>query len=42
VARNLFRYAMGHLEGNGEEGAIQQITKGFTDGGYRFKALLTP
>jgi hypothetical protein len=40
VARNVFRYAMGHLEGNGEEGAIQQITKGFADGGYRFKSLL--
>jgi hypothetical protein len=41
VARNVFRYALGHLEGNGEADAIQQITKGFSDGGYRFKALLT-
>jgi hypothetical protein len=41
VARNVFRYAMGHLEGNGEEGAIASLTKGFADGGYRFKGLLT-
>jgi hypothetical protein len=41
LARNVFRYALGHLEGGGEEGAIAQVTKGYTDGGYRFRALLT-
>ncbi len=41
LARNVFRYAMGHLEGSGEEGAIAQVTKGYSDGGYRFRALLT-
>jgi hypothetical protein len=40
IARNVFRYALGHLEGNGEEGSLQQITKSFADGGYRFRALL--
>jgi hypothetical protein len=40
MARNVFRFALGHVEGNGEEGAIQQLTKSFADGGYRFRALL--
>jgi hypothetical protein len=41
LARNVFRYALGHLEGNGEEGAIAQVTKSYADGGYRFRGLLT-
>jgi hypothetical protein len=40
VARNMFRHAMGHLEGDGEEGAVAQLAKTFADGGYKFRALL--
>ncbi|HEY0712159.1 MAG TPA: DUF1592 domain-containing protein, partial [Polyangia bacterium] len=39
LARNLYRYAVGHVENMGEEPALDNITKAFSDGKYRFKAL---
>jgi hypothetical protein len=40
IARNLYRYALGHVEGSGEEGVIRRVGKDFADGGYRFTAAL--
>jgi hypothetical protein len=40
VARNLYRYVTGHIENDGEEPAITQLSKGFSDGQYHFSALV--
>jgi hypothetical protein len=39
LARNLYRFALGHVETKGEEPAIESLNKAFQDGNYRFKAL---
>ncbi len=40
VVRNLFRDAVGHLEGPGEEPALADLTTSFTRGGYKLRDLL--
>jgi hypothetical protein len=40
LARNMYRYATGHVETAGEQPAIQQIAQGFKDGSYQFGALV--
>ncbi|HEX3697430.1 MAG TPA: DUF1592 domain-containing protein [Polyangia bacterium] len=40
VARNLYRYVVGHVEVNSEEAAIQQLAQQFKDGKFQFSALL--
>jgi hypothetical protein len=40
VARNLYRYVLGHVEGSGEEPAITQLAQGFKDGKFQFSALV--
>jgi hypothetical protein len=40
IARQLYRYAMAHVENAGEEAAIITLSKAFQDGGYRFRALV--
>jgi hypothetical protein len=40
LARNLYRYVVGHVESAGEEAAIQQLATGFQSGSYQFGALV--
>ena len=40
IARQLYRYAMAHVENAGEEAAIITLSKAFQDSGYRFRALV--
>ena len=40
LARNLYRYAMAHIENQGEEAAITQLSSAFQGSGYRFRALV--
>jgi hypothetical protein len=40
VARNLYRYAIGHVETAGEEPALKVLAQGFQDSTYQFRALL--
>ncbi len=40
LARNLYRYVMGHIEGTGEEPAVTQLAQGFKDGQYHFSSLV--
>jgi hypothetical protein len=40
LARNLYRYVVGHVETAGEEPAIQQLATGFQGGSYQFSALV--
>lgn len=41
VARQLYRYATGHLEERNEEVAIDALGDRFVQGGYRFRELVT-
>jgi hypothetical protein len=38
--RNLYRYALGHVERPTEEPAITDLTTAFTNSGYHFDALI--
>lgn len=40
VAKNLYRYALGHVDTPGEAPAIDVLSKGFTDGGFKFRGLM--
>jgi hypothetical protein len=40
VARQIYRYAVAHVETPGEEAAIVQLIANFQDNGYRFTSLL--
>jgi mono/diheme cytochrome c family protein len=40
VARSLFRYAVGHLESEGEEPLMQALARGLERDGYNFEALV--
>jgi hypothetical protein len=40
VARNIYRHAVAHIEGSGEEVAIVALAKAFRESGFRFPALL--
>ncbi len=40
LARSLFRYATGHLEGEGEEPVIQSLSAALSADGYRVQSLL--
>jgi Protein of unknown function (DUF1588)/Protein of unknown function (DUF1592)/Protein of unknown function (DUF1595)/Protein of unknown function (DUF1585)/Protein of unknown function (DUF1587) len=40
LARNMYRYATGHVEANGEQPAVDQIAQGFTDGKFQYGALV--
>lgn len=40
VAKNVYRYALAHVEGAGEAGSINALVKAFQDDGFRFRALL--
>jgi hypothetical protein len=40
IAKHVYRYATGHLEGAGEDPAMASLAKGFQDNGYQFRALL--
>jgi len=40
IARQLYRYAMAHVENAGEEAAIITLSRAFQDSGYRFRALV--
>jgi hypothetical protein len=40
VARNLFRYALGHVENDGEAPAIDELSKGFATSGFKYRALV--
>ena len=40
IARQIYRYAMAHVENAGEEAAIATLSKAFQDSGYRFRALV--
>jgi hypothetical protein len=40
VARNVYRYAVAHIENDGEQVAITALAKAFQDNGYRFRSLL--
>jgi hypothetical protein len=40
LARNLYRYATGHVETSGEEPAVLQVAQGFKDGKYQYGALV--
>jgi hypothetical protein len=41
LARNIYRYAVGHVETNGEEPAVLQIAQGFKDGKFQYPALVS-
>jgi hypothetical protein len=41
IARNVYRYAVAHVDSDGEQGAITVLAKAFQDNGYRFRSLLT-
>jgi mono/diheme cytochrome c family protein len=40
VARSLFRFAVGHLESEGEEPLMEALAQGLARDGYRFEALV--
>jgi hypothetical protein len=40
IAKHVYRYATGHLEGAGEDPVLASLAKGFQDNGYQFRALL--
>jgi mono/diheme cytochrome c family protein len=40
VARNLYRFALGHLESEGEEPLVDDLARGLEQDGYRFLALV--
>jgi hypothetical protein len=40
VARNIYRHAVAHIEGTGEEVAIAALASAFRESGFRFPALL--
>jgi len=40
LARNLYRYATGHVETAGEEPAVQQLAQGFATGGFKYASLV--
>jgi hypothetical protein len=40
VARSLFRFAVGHLESEGEEPLLEELARGLERDGYRFEALV--
>lgn len=40
LARNLYRYAMAHVENSGEEAAIALLAQAFRDNGFRFRTLV--
>jgi hypothetical protein len=40
LARNLYRYATGHVESGGEEPAVLQVGQGFKDGKFQYGALV--
>jgi hypothetical protein len=40
VARNLYRYVTGHIESAGEEPALTQLARAFSDGQFHFSALV--
>jgi hypothetical protein len=41
LARNLYRYATGHVETAGEEPAVLQVAQGFTNGKFQYGALVS-
>jgi hypothetical protein len=41
TARNLFRYAMGHLETNGEIAPLKSVYEAYASSGFKFKTLVT-
>ena len=40
MARSLFRFALGHLESEGEEPLLEALAQGLERDGYRFPALV--
>lgn len=40
MVTNIFRHSMGHLETEGEEGALIELSRSFADGGYSFQSLM--
>ena len=40
MARSLFRFALGHLESEGEEPLLEALAKDLQKQGYRFPALV--
>jgi hypothetical protein len=40
IARNVYRYAVAHVDNAGEQGAVQDISSGFQGAGFQFRALL--
>lgn len=40
MARNLFRFALGHLESDGEEPLMAELAQGLEQDGYRFRSLV--
>ena len=40
VARNLYRFALGHLESEGEEPLVDELGRGLEQDGYRFLSLV--
>jgi Protein of unknown function (DUF1592)/Protein of unknown function (DUF1588)/Protein of unknown function (DUF1595)/Protein of unknown function (DUF1587)/Protein of unknown function (DUF1585) len=40
VARNVYRYAVAHVEGAGEQVAVTALAKAFQENGFRFRSLL--
>jgi hypothetical protein len=40
IARNVYRYAVGHVDADGEQGSMADLAKAFQDNGFRFRALL--
>jgi hypothetical protein len=40
IARNVYRYAVAHIEADGEQGSVAALAKSFQDNQYRFQALL--
>jgi len=40
MVTNIFRHSMGHLETDGEAGALIELSRSFADGGYSFQSLM--
>ena len=40
LARNAYRYTVGHVENDGETGSITSLSKAFADNGYHLRSLL--
>ena len=40
IARNAYRYAVGHLDNAGEQGTVSDLAKAFEDAGFHFRSLL--